>query len=44
MINLQNLLDDVRCYETVRPLRWPDGIRCPHWGAVNVTKQGHDTT
>ncbi len=44
MINLQNLLDDVKCYETVRQLRWPDGIRCPHCGAANVTKQGHDTT
>src|SRR5512143_311857 len=44
MLNLQNLLDDVKCYETVRQLRWPDGVRCPHCGAANVTKQGHDTT
>lgn len=44
MINLQNLLDDVRCYETVRQLRWPDGVRCPHCGAAVVTKQGRDTT
>ena len=44
MINLQNLLDDVKCYETVRQLRWPDGVRCPHCGAAHVTKQGHDTT
>ena len=29
MINLQNLLDDVKCYETVRQLRWPDGVCCP---------------
>lgn len=44
MIDLQNLLDDVKCYETVRQLRWPDGVRCPHCGAAHVTKQGHDTT
>ena len=25
MINLQNLLDDVKCYETVRRLRGPEG-------------------
>ena len=44
MINLQNLLDDVKCYETVRRLRWPDGVRCPHCGAAAITKQGRDTT
>ena len=44
MINLQNLLDDVKCDETVRQLRWPDGVRCPHCGATTVTKQGRDTT
>nr|WP_246327680.1 transposase [Candidatus Competibacter phosphatis] len=44
MINLQNLLDDVKCYETVRRLRWPDGVRCPHCGAAEITKQGRDTT
>ena len=25
MINLQNVLDDVKCYETVRRLRWLTG-------------------
>ncbi len=44
MINLQNLLDDVKCYDTVRQLRWPDGVRCPHCGAAAITQQGRDTT
>lgn len=44
MINLQNLIDDARCYETVRELRWPEGIRCPHCESAQVTKQGQDTT
>ncbi len=44
MINLQNLLDDVKCYETVRPLRWPELVCCPHCGAAEVTKPGRDTT
>jgi transposase-like protein len=44
MINLENLLDDVKCYEPVRQLRWPDGVRCPHCGAAALTKQGRDTT
>ena len=44
MINLPNLLDDVKCYETIRQLRWPGGVRCPHCGAAEVTQQGRDTT
>ena len=44
MIHLQNLLDDVKCYDKVRELRWPDGVRCPHCASATVTKQGHDTT
>ena len=44
MINLQNLLDDVKCYETVRRLRWADGVCGPHCGAAAITKQGHDPT
>ena len=44
MINLQNRLDDVKCYETLRPLRWPEGVRCPHCGGAAITQQGRDTT
>jgi transposase-like protein len=44
MINLQSLIDDAKCYETVRQLRWPEGVRCPRCNAVQVTQQGHDTT
>ena len=44
MINLQNLLDEVKCYEATRHLRWPEGVRCPHCGAAEITQQGRDTT
>jgi hypothetical protein len=45
MINLQNLIDDTKCYETVRELRWPEGARCcPHCDSAQVTKQGRDRT
>jgi transposase-like protein len=43
MINLQNLLDDVKCYETLRQLRGPDGVGGPHCGAADLTRQGRDT-
>jgi hypothetical protein len=25
-VNIKNLIDDVQCYQTVRGLRWPDGV------------------
>ena len=44
MINLQSLMDDAKCFATVRELRWPDGVRCPHCDSPEITKQGHDDT
>ena len=28
-VNSKRLIDDGQCYQTVRELRWPDGITCP---------------
>jgi transposase-like protein len=44
LLNIQTLIDDAKCYETVRRLRWPDGTRCPHCDSPEVTKQGKDDT
>jgi transposase-like protein len=44
MINLQSLIDDAKCYETARPLRWPEGVRGPRCDSTQVSKQGRDTT
>jgi len=44
MIHLQNLLDDAKCYDKVRELRWPEGVKSPHCASATVTKQGRDTT
>lgn len=44
MLNLQQLIDEAKCYETVRELRWPAGVRCAHCDSRQVTKQGWDTT
>ena len=30
MINIQHLIDEQQCYETVRKLRWSNGVTCPH--------------
>jgi transposase-like protein len=42
LINLQFLVDDAKCFDTVRRLRWPDGVRCPHCKSDQVTRHGHD--
>jgi len=44
LINIQALIDDARCYDTVRTLRWSDGLRCPHRGSPAITQQGRDDT
>jgi transposase-like protein len=42
ILNILNLIDDVKCFETVRQMRWPDGVTCPQCASPQVTKQGHD--
>ena len=42
MLNILKLIDDARCFETVRAMRWPQGVTCPHCDSPQVTKQGHD--
>ena len=42
MINIQGLMDDAKCYETVRELRWPNGVSCPQCGSTTVNKRGRD--
>jgi transposase-like protein len=43
-VNIKNLVDDVQCYQTVRDLRWPDGINCPSCKSKQVIKRGFDDT
>ena len=42
MIHIQALIDDAKCFETIRALRWPEGVRCPDCESTEVTKQGRD--
>lgn len=43
-INIQNLIDDARCYEAVRDLRWPEKTCCPHCASENIIRRGKDDT
>lgn len=41
MVSIEQLIDDAKCYEVVRNLRWPNGVHCPHCDSVNIKKRGH---
>ena len=43
IIQLHKLLDVAQCYETLRSIRWPTGVICPHCSATNVVKNGKDS-
>jgi len=43
-VNIKNLIDAEQCYQTVRGLRWPDGIACPSCESKRVIKRGCDDT
>ena len=44
MNGIRNLIGYVRCYETVRFSRWPEGMRCPHCESLDVIKRCTDET
>src|SRR5215468_8767618 len=33
---------NAQCFETVRALRWPNGVGCPRWESCEMTQQGRD--
>jgi transposase-like protein len=43
-LNIKNLIDDEKCFQTVRNIRWPSGVKCPHCNACNIIKRGKDDT
>jgi transposase-like protein len=40
MLHIHHLIDDPKCYEEVRRLRWPYGVRCPHCESNKIAKRG----
>lgn len=43
-LNLTHLIDDAKCYETVRQIRWRFGVCCPRCRSSKVIKRGKDDT
>ena len=44
LVKIEQLIDDAKCFETVRKLRWPEDVRCVRCGSAEVIKHGHDET
>ncbi len=44
MLSIKNLIDDAKCYETVRQMRWPERVSCPHCNSSLVNKRGFHNT
>jgi len=42
LVKLPSLVDDAKCFDTVRRLRWPEGVRCPQCESDKVARHGHD--
>src|SRR5260370_9920570 len=43
LVNIQELIDDAKCYAVVRELRCPEGITCPRCGSGEINKRGFHT-
>ena len=43
-LTLLPLIDDQKCFELVRKLRWPEGGTCPHCDSPQVSQRGLDET
>ncbi len=44
ILSIRAIIDDAKCFQTVRELRWPDGVCCPHCDSRSVVKYGRDET
>ena len=42
LLNIRHLIDDAKCYETIRKLRWPQEVHCPRCDSYDVIKHGRD--
>ena len=44
MVNIQDRFDDAKCWQTIRQMRWPDGVICPQCSSDSVINNGRDDT
>lgn len=44
MLSIKNLIDDAKCFEEVRSLRWQNGVNCPYCENDHINKRGFHNT
>ena len=44
LINLETLIDDAKCFETLHQLRWPQGVDCYDCQSSEIVKRRFDET
>ncbi len=37
-------MDNAQCYQTLREIRWPDSVKCPHCKSKHIARRGFDDT
>lgn len=41
MVDIQKLISEAQCYETIRELRWINGVKCVNCGSIEVSRNGY---
>uniref|UniRef100_UPI00351ACC2B transposase n=1 Tax=Endozoicomonas sp. Mp262 TaxID=2919499 RepID=UPI00351ACC2B len=44
ILKFHDLLDNEKCYDQLRQLRWPEDVYCPRCGSCHITKRGQNDT
>jgi transposase-like protein len=44
VLKIQDLIDEEKCFETVRQIRWTAGVCCPHCDSPQVARRGFHNT
>jgi len=44
LLNITAIIDNAKCFQWVRELRWPDNVHCPHCSSDMIVKNGRDET
>lgn len=42
ILSIKHLVSEAQGYETIRPLRWQEGVACPHGDSGETIRRGFD--
>ena len=41
-LKIHSLIDNAKCFDVLRHLRWPNEVKCPHCKSNYIIKRGKD--